>query len=224
MPLASQKEQTMRSKFILVALVAATTGACGHTKQDQPSRGVIPVNVPVVSRSDFAFDVAAPGGQLPSSEAGRLDAWFRGLQLGYGDNIYVDGPMAASVRADVGRVAGQYGMLVAVAGAPVTVGAIPDGAVRVVVSRTRASVPNCPNWSEPSNPNFQNRSMSNFGCGVNGNLAAMIANPEDLVHGREPTGITDPASASRAIEMYRTKPPTGTGGLPVVTTSKNNGG
>ena len=58
-----------------------------------------------------------------------------------------------------------------------------DGPVRVVVSRTRATVPNCPNWSVPSQPNYNNRSMSNFGCAVNSNLAAMVANPEDLVHG-----------------------------------------
>ncbi|URD61946.1 CpaD family pilus assembly protein [Sphingomonas sp. KRR8] len=213
----------MRTKLTLVAVAAAMTSACGYTKQDQPSRGVVPVNVPVVTRSDFSFDVAAPGGQLPSSEAGRLDAWFRGLQLGYGDIIYVDGPLAPSVRADVGRVAGQYGLLVASSGAPITAGAIPDGSVRVVVSRTRASVPNCPNWRDPANPNFQNRTMSNFGCAVNGNLAAMIANPEDLVHGREPSGVADPAQAARAIETYRTKPQTGTTGLPAVTTSKSGG-
>ncbi len=41
----------------------------------------------------------------------------------------------------------------------------------------------------PSQPNYNNRSMSNFGCGVNSNLAAMVANPEDLIHGRESGGI-----------------------------------
>lgn len=203
----------MRTQFSLIVVAAALTGACGYTTKDQPSRGVIPVNVPVVSRSDVSVDVAAPGGQLPSSEAARLDGWFRGMQLGYGDVIYVDGPMAGSVRDDVSRVAGQYGLLVAPAGAPVTAGAIADGAVRVVVSRTRASVPNCPNWSEPAQPNFQNRSMSTFGCAVNGNLAAMIANPEDLIHGREPSGVTDPVNAARAIEMYRAKTLSGSGAL-----------
>ncbi|WP_240309500.1 MULTISPECIES: CpaD family pilus assembly protein [Sphingomonas] len=203
----------MRSKLTLVAIAAAMTSACGYTTQDQPSKGVLPVNVPVVSRSDFTFDVAAPGGTIPAYEAGRLDAWFQGLQLGYGDNVYVDGPMAASVRGDVARVAGKYGLLVAPAGAPVTVGVIPAGAVRVVVSRTRASVPNCPNWSDPAQPDFQNRSMSTWGCAVNGNLAAMIANPEDLVHGREPSGVTDPVAASRAIDLYRSKPMTGATGL-----------
>ena len=34
-------------------------------------------------------------------------------------------------------------------------------------------------------PTSTTSSMSNYGCAVNSNLAAMIANPEDLVHGRE---------------------------------------
>jgi pilus assembly protein CpaD len=55
--------------------------------------------------------------------------------------------------------------------------------------------------------------MSNYGCAVNSNLAQMIANPEDLVHGREAGSVTDAVTASRAIEMYRTTAPTGTKGL-----------
>ena len=167
------------------------------------------VNVPVVSRADYALDLAAPGGSLPSSEAARLDAWFRSLQLGYGDSIYVDGPDAYDAKADVARVAGQYGLLVS-NGAPVTAGAIQPGTVRVVVSRARASVPGCPNWSVPSQPNLQNASMSNFGCAVNSNLAAMVANPEDLVHGREGSGVGDTQTATKAVGVLsQCTPPTG---------------
>ena len=207
----------MIKKFTLLAVAAASVGACSyHSTEDQPQRGIVPVNEPVVSRADYALDVAAPGGSLAASEAARLDGWFRGMQLGFGDSIYVDGPLAESVRGDIAQVAGRYGMLVS-AGAPVTAGQVADGSVRVVVSRTRAEVPNCPNWSEPSSPNYQNRMLSNFGCGVNSNLAAMVANPEDLVHGRE-GGVTDPKTAVRAIDIYRTKPPSGQGGLQSVST------
>ncbi|MCW3797153.1 CpaD family pilus assembly protein [Sphingomonas sp. BN140010] len=207
----------MIKKFALLALAAASTGACGYTPKDQPQRGVLPVNVPVVSRSDYVIDLAASTGSLGPSEAGRLDGWFRGLQLGYGDAIYIDGPMAGSIRPEVAEVAGRYGMLVS-NGAPVTAGALSDGAVRVVVTRSRAQVPGCPNWSEPALPNYQNRMLSNFGCGVNSNMAAMVANPEDLVHGRDPDGVTDPATATRAIDAYRTQAPTGKGGLQSVST------
>jgi pilus assembly protein CpaD len=69
----------------------------------------------------------------------------------------------------------------------------------------------------PSQPNFDNGTMSNFGCGVNSNIAAMVANPEDLIHGREATGV-DINAAARAIQFYRSTPPTGTKGLQDITT------
>jgi pilus assembly protein CpaD len=206
----------MRNALVL-ALLASAVGACGHTPYDQPERGVSPVNVPVVVRSDFVFDASVPDGMLSPTEATRLDDWFRGLDLGYGDTIYVDGPYAEGVRADVARIAGQYGMLVA-PGAPVTIGQIPDGSVRVVVSRNRATVPNCPNWSDPSQPNYQNRTMSNHACAINGNLAAMVANPTDLVHGQNGDAGADPLTASKAINAYRAKPPSGSTPLPSVNT------
>ena len=103
-------------------------------------------------------------------------------------------------------------------GAPVTVGAVQPGTVRVVVSRTRASVPGCPNWTVPSSPNFDNASMSNFGCGVNGNIAAMVANPQDLVHGQEGSGVGDTLTASKAVQSYRAADPTGKKGLQDIST------
>jgi pilus assembly protein CpaD len=208
------KEQTMRRS---IALLALATALAGCVTPNPESRGVAAINVPVVSRADYALDLAAPGGSLPSSEAGRLDGWFRSLQLGYGDSIYVDGPDAYGAKADVARVAGQYGLLVS-SGSPVTAGVIQPGTVRVVVSRARASVPNCPNWSVPSQPNFENATMSNFGCSVNTNLAAMVADPVDLVHGREGSGVGDTHTASKAVETYRNAVPTGKAGLKDIST------
>ena len=207
----------MASKFAFL-IAAATLGGCA-TQADQPDRGLASVNVPVVQRTDYVFDIAAPDGTVSPIEQARLDAWFRGLDLGYGDSVYVDGPYADSARADVARVAGTYGMLVQ-SGAPVTVNPIAPGLVRVVVARTKATVPNCPNWSVPAQPNHENRTMSTFGCGVNSNLAAMVANPQDLVHGREGTGVVDAATAARAVQQYRNATPTGTKGLQDISTKE----
>lgn len=207
---------TNKLSFLLLAS-AALAGCQVHRGADEPARGIIPVNEPVVSRADYVFDAAAPGGSLDPSEAARLDGWFRGLELGYGDVISVDGADALSARADVARVAGRYGMLVS-EGAPVTVGAIPPGAVRVVVSRTRANVPGCPNWSQPSNPNYNNLLTTNYGCAVNANLAAMVANPADLVSGRESVAGSDPVTGTRAVQVYRNQRPTGEGGLKEIST------
>lgn len=201
----------MRSKLILIAL-SSTLAACATTVGDQPDRGLASVNVPVVTTADYVFDAAAPGGSLAPGESDRLSGWFQGLGLGYGDTVYVDGGYAPAARQQVAALAGRHGMLVT-AGAPATTGAVPPGSVRVVVARRRAEVPGCPNWSRPAAPDFYNRSMSNFGCSVNSNIAAMVANPEDLIHGREGRGVSDTWTASRAIEMYRTTPPSGTKGL-----------
>jgi pilus assembly protein CpaD len=207
----------MRSKIILVALASALS-AC-HTP-DMADTGVTAVNVPVVTSTDYVFEAAAPDGGLAPGESDRLNGWFQGLGLGYGDSIYVDGPYEAA-RGQVAAVAAQYGMEVS-AGAPVTAGMVQPGSVRVVVSRRRAVVPFCPNWSVPSQPNYSNRNMSNYGCGVNANIAAMVANPEDLIHGREGSGVDDTRTAAKAVIFYRSSPPTGTKGLQEISTKKGS--
>jgi len=213
----------MHSKFGLVLIASAALAGCSYhaEKGNLAERGVEPVNVPVVTRADYVFDAAAPGGSLAPAEKARLDAWFRGLDLGYGDSIYVDAPYAESARYEVNQVAGNYGMMVQ-PGAPVTAGAVAPGIVRVIVSRTRAEVPGCPNWHDPSQPNYNNRMMSNFGCGVNSNLAAMVANPEDLVHGQEGSGLGNTQTNTKAIILYKTTPPTGSKGLQSVNVKGGN--
>lgn len=206
----------MRNSILILAAATALAG-CVSTDPTLPIRGVEPLNVPVVSRSDYVFDAAAPDGSLGATERARLDGWFAGLDLGYGDSIYVDGGYADGARADVARVAGRYGLLLS-DGAPVTAGPVAPGTVRVVVSRTRASVPNCPNWGQPSERTLDNGQMSNFGCSVNSNLAAMVANPEDLVHGREGGSVVDSRTGTKAVDSYRKKAPTGNGALPGIST------
>ena len=206
---------------ILIALLATTLAGPVVAKEPNPARGLDSVNVPVVTRSDYAFDAAAPDGSLAPGEQARLDAWFGGLNLGFGDRVYVDGTYAESARSDVARVVGRYGMLLS-QGAPVAQGLVNPGSVRVLVSRTRATVPNCPNWSEQSKPNWSNHTMPSYGCGVNGNLAAMIADPNDLVWGREGNGYDNGDTASRAIRSYRDAKPTGEGGLKDISTKKGN--
>jgi pilus assembly protein CpaD len=205
-----RKESTMRSKFLLIALGSALAGC--QNVPDVPRAGLAAVNVPVVTSEDYVFDAAAPGGSLAPGEGDRLNGWFQGLGLGYGDSVYVDAGYAPGARSQVAAIAGRYGMIVT-QGAPVTAGTVQPGSVRVVVARRRAAVPGCPNWTDQSRVDWDNKTMSNYGCSVNGNLAAMVADPEDLLHGREAGGTSDTRTATRAVDMYRAKPPSGLGGL-----------
>jgi pilus assembly protein CpaD len=205
----------MRSNLLVLALGCALAGC--NTVPDDPTQGVAAVNVPVVTSADYTFEAAAPGGALAPGEAERLNGFFQGLGLGYGDNVFVDGADALRARSEVAHVVGRYGLLLQ-EGAPVTAGYVQPGRVRVVVSRRRAEVPGCPNWSRPAQPDLNNQQMPNLGCAVNSNLAAMIADPVDLIHGREGAGINDNVTAGKAVEMYRKKTLTGNGDLQAVTT------
>lgn len=195
----------MRSKLLLIALCSAVA-ACNTP--DLADKGLASVHVPVVTSANYVFDASAPGGVLAPGESQRLDGWFQGLGLGYGDAIYVDAHYGESARAQVASIAGKYGLLVS-DGAPVTAGVVRPDMVRVVVSRRRAEVPGCPNWSIPSQPNYDNRALPNFGCGVNQNLAMQVADPVDLIHGQAGSPAVDAATAAKAVMMYRNWPLTG---------------
>ena len=206
---------------LLGALFATglSLGACGPV-----NRGLESVNQPVVSRTDYVLDVSADALRSGSTaEAARIDAWFDALRLGYGDRVAVDDPTRSGdegVRDALSVILARHGLLISEA-TPVTAGEIAPGTVRVVVSRSMASVPNCPNWSRQSQPEFAGSTMSNYGCATNSNLAAMIANPEDLVRGASRDGI-DARSVNKAIAAYRTMPSSGAAGLKAENTRGGN--
>ncbi|HVR90869.1 MAG TPA: CpaD family pilus assembly protein [Novosphingobium sp.] len=176
------------------------------------------VHQPVVSRTNYTLDVTTGPGGLSVPEQRRLAGWFETLGLKYGDRIAVDDPLSSgATHAAVEAVASRYGLLVS-DDAPVTPGYVNAGTARVVVSRSTATVPGCPDWSAKSDANLRNATSPNYGCGVNGNLAAMVANPEHLIKGASGTGETVVVSATKAIDSYRTAPPTGEKGLKSIST------
>ncbi len=212
-----------RKAASLAALsLALGLGACATPSQMTHS-GLESVNQPVVERNNYTLDLLATPAGLTVPEQARLADWFETLDIGYGDRIAIDDPMAsAAVREDVSAVAGRHGLLVE-NGAPVTVGYVDPGRVRVVVTRSTAHVPGCPNWSSHQSGNLGNTTSPGFGCSINGNLAAMIANPEHLLEGAAGTGDTIVMSSTKAIESYRDAEPTGAGGLPQVSSQAASG-
>ncbi|MEO0063560.1 MAG: hypothetical protein RLZZ08_2120 [Pseudomonadota bacterium] len=202
----------VRTAFAL-SLGFAMAGCVGTTPNNSSLNSV---HEPVVDRSNFTLDIAAGSGGIPVPEKARLADWFETLGLGYGDRVAIDaGYISDTVHDDVAALAGRYGLLLS-EGAPVTEGYVAPGKVRVVVTRSSAHVENCPDWGKPFSITLENTTHDNFGCAVNGNVAAMIADPEHLLHGATGNGETTVMSASKAIKVYRENPPTGKNGLPVV--------
>ncbi|MFM6854263.1 MAG: CpaD family pilus assembly protein [Sphingopyxis sp.] len=178
------------------------------------NRSLNSVHQPVVRQSNYVFDADASSGLLPPAEVRRVSDWLDAMNVGYGDRIAIDDGGAYNSRPAQDAVAmllARKGMLLA-DHAPITGGAIAPGRIRIVITRATATVPGCPNWDTRSNTNFASSTTSNYGCATNANLAAMVADANDLVHGQGRSG-NDVLTASKAIEAYRAAPPTGAEGL-----------
>ena len=208
--IAAPKEKSIMRILATSSLIAVglMLSGCGDTSTI--NRSVDSVHQPVVQRTDFVFDVNTSGNGLAGGEANRLRGWLDNLRVGYGDKIAVDSGESGNTGAvnTIASVVGNRGIRLET-NAPVTQGAIAPGAVRVIVSRMTASVPGCPDYRESFAARFNAASSTNYGCASNATLAAMIANPEDLVHGRDAgngTAATASANATNkaAIDKYYT--------------------
>lgn len=217
------------SRIITLAAVSAlglAAGGCSMQPREltpQNNWSLYSLHQPVVEHSNFVFDLTTDGDRVSRSEQDRLAAWFDSIDLGYGDRVSIDQPRgyeSAGARRDVARVAAQHGVLLS-DGAPVTEGAVQPGTIRIVASRSAAHVPNCPAHGDPEIES-PTRTSNNYGCALNSNLAAMIANPDDLVRGQDASGQGTAATAGRAIRTMRERQPTGAQPLPSATT-RNQG-
>lgn len=185
------------------------------------NRGLESVHQPVVTHTNYAFDLSTDGYGLSRGEHNRLVGWLQSLRVGYGDRVAVDDPSGgnAGARAEIAAVVADYGLFLSEA-APITSGALPNGSVRVVVTRSVASVPGCQDYSRLGNHEFIGSSSSAYGCAVNSNLASMVARPDDLVRGQPGAEIADTAVSGKAIQTLRKAPNTGAQGLKSEGTSK----
>jgi pilus assembly protein CpaD len=196
-----------------LALTLATTLAGCNAPGALDNRSLYSVKQPVVARTSYTLDVATTYDGLSIPEQQRLSGWFDAMDLRYGDRVSIEDPVAnGATREAISRIAARHGLLLA-DGAPVTEGFLQPGTARIVITRSVATVPGCPDWGKRSDMNYANATSPGYGCAVNGNLAAMVANPEDLLHGQVGNGETVIMSSTKAIETYRTKANTGAGEL-----------
>lgn len=204
--------------FAALSVPALMLGGCGTL-----NRGVDTVYQPVVSRTDYTFDVQTARGGLAPGEADRVAGWLATMRLHYGDHVSVDDPNRGgnAVAGQVAAIAARYGILIDDR-APITPAPITVGMARVVVSRTTARVPGCPDFSRSGQDEFEASTTSNYGCATQANLAAMVADPLDLVRGQPGTDTFDAKTSGRAIDTYRKAVPTGAGGT--VIKSESTGG
>lgn len=191
------------TKFLITVGLGMTLASCGSLGSN---RSMYSTHQPVIERTNFAIDVNVDSNGISTNEQRRLEEWLDALQLRYSDRVAIDyGSNYTNIVAQqtLSDAAAERGILMSDT-APVTPGQVAPGTVRVIVTRSVASVPSCPDWHTTSDANLNSSNHSNYGCAINSNLAAMIADPEDLVRGRKDNNL-DSNSGKAAINAYRAK-------------------
>lgn len=165
-----------------------------------------------VSYSQVVQPVRFAGGseRMQAGERERLVAFARRRALGADDRVEVaTGPSSEALarRRSQATVAALNGAGMRFFTVAQTVDPdLPRDTVELRLGRHLVQLPPCPNWSMASNPNYGNRQGSNFGCATATNLGLMIADPADLVAGRD-LGPADGTGSVLAIQRYRSGQP-----------------
>jgi pilus assembly protein CpaD len=173
-----------------------------HAKWEQIPHSVDNMVEVVTLRHTVAFTGGERG--LGTSESDALNDFIRSNRINARDEILVQAGSGDSSREAMSRVAAiksEFARrgLVASESAPATgAGAPASNEVAVLITRAVVIPPDC----AVAQPEPTLRPEHTWGCSVNAALGMMVANPLDLVEGRE-MGPADSAQASGAVQRYR---------------------
>ena len=194
----------MKTQLILcLALACGALAAC-----DSPGEWSA-TEAPRHLRVDFqrlthTAGFGATATQLTQNEQESMGAFLPAAQVTTDDPIYLEG--ASSDRLSGPRISALARDLTrrgySVATLPAAPDAVPRNALLVVVERYVVTPPDCPNWTKSPSGDHENAQSSNFGCSDTTNLGLMVADPRDLVIGRQ-LGPAGAAQAGLAIQRYR---------------------
>ena len=218
---SSPRDRTLRCGLpavILASGLAVALGGCAGNVQSFETTGAVPddyrLNHPIAIEEQVeTMDV--PVGLY----TGRLTTAVRGNIVGFGQTFQDSGSSVIAVVAPSGSPNQQVAAGIAVEIEDVLrKSGVPSAAidyrvyhagsdernapVRVAFSRIAAHTAPCGPWPDQVSVNNQNRHYFSFGCATQQNLAAMVANPLDLLY---PRGMTAADAARRAdvLEKYR---------------------
>jgi pilus biogenesis lipoprotein CpaD len=210
-----------------VALAACTPGSASMNAANGWLQAGSPKSLDV-DRAQYRHTVffATDRDDIVGSEQDRLIAFLKAVRPSINDSLRVEGhaderatelynlDLAARRMDAVGRFLNDHGishleMQASAFGekAPAVEGSSEHAwrknrRVDIVLERYLVTPPACPDWSRRSGVDFANNPHANFGCATQTNLGLMIANPRDLVRGRE-LAPGDAVHQANGIVRYR---------------------
>lgn len=201
-------------------LLALSAAACNTTKLEPSVTGSVPTDgfrtrhPIVIEQGEETFDVpvGAQNTGLSPHVVATVEAFGREARAGGATGITVMVPSASANEAAAYRASRQIADALGRAGfAGHAVSMIayaaegPDDAapIRLSYPRTVARVPHrCGRWPAQVVGGNDNSDYWNFGCATQANIAAMVAEPTDLV-APAPLGKADATRRAAVIQSYR---------------------
>lgn len=218
----------VRAAPLVLALVLATSTLAGCKSLEEPGAHVAGYTLidpaqrhPImVSQQPASMSLLIPAGApgLSASQRAQVVDFLRHFRAGDAGNskLLIAVPSGGPNEVAAMRATGQLNGLIKEAGfadnavqvRPYSGGRNASAPIRFAYMRYIAQGPHCGEW--PTNLAREERNLNypNFGCAQQANLAAMIANPADLVTPR----TMDPADAERrsvVMDKYRQGKATG---------------
>jgi pilus assembly protein CpaD len=186
--------------LLAVLVVATSAGGCWKSPRFKAPFALANPNErhPIaVRQGEVTLDLAVfPGASgLNASQRGQVYGFLRDYKAQSSDRLLIRAPSGGpnetaamhaydQVRRAM-RSAGIDAKLVVLE--PYFGNGDPGAPLRLSYLQFVASPPDCPDWSENVGRDPQNMPWPNAGCATQRNLAAMVANPEDLIRPRGET-------------------------------------
>jgi pilus assembly protein CpaD len=199
----------MTAALAVLSLAALSLEACAHAPNQKTS-------LEPGERFPVSVEPQMMTLRLPYTGRGNLDQ-TESAQIARFAADYLDhgsGAIAVSAPGRLGNAPSEYADRLVALGVPedrILVGNQDEseGAdnVKLTYIRYVAQTPACGDWSRSLTETEENRPSPNFGCATEHNIAAMVADPRDLVSPRPST----PADAARRVDVldkYRRGVPT----------------
>jgi pilus assembly protein CpaD len=206
-----------RGALLLVA-VATVALLSGCAKRDSIAVGAVPddyrTNHPIViaeKEQTLDLPVGASDRGATAPQRASLEGFLAGYDKSAAPVLNIVAPSgsanavaAADAAHDFAYIARENGvpsnriMLASYQASPEETSA----PVRVSFAAMRAQTDKCGRWPEDVLETSENKHYANFGCSYQNNVAAQIANPEDLLGPRKQTPI-DPANRGTVIDDYQ---------------------
>ena len=203
--------QTLFRGFCLAAVLAA--GSCSAPSNDGSVAFDDPiVNHPIAVEPSYqSLKLSYSAGALDPADAARFEAFISSYRQHGNGKIAINVPNGAGMQQQVAWLADRINEMgvgrdqILIASRDASSG---DNRVEINYVSYQARTDACGDWSEDLSYTLENKTAANFGCANQHNIAAMVADPRDLLDPRPMDGA-DARRRQTVIGNYEDGKPTG---------------